>query len=113
MSDIKNILEGILRFVSSKYPTYSGVNGMIAFLVKPVDIEKNINRINELCAGEFPQTKTEQEIRSNIKPFLYESIHIESKTGKQIRLYHLMTDFSIVSRASHRDVKNRGKKREE
>ena len=68
--------EGIDRFVTEKYSSYYGVNGMIGFVVKGIDIDKNINKI-----GDFFET-----IENNK---LYKSIHKPS-----VILYHLMMDFS-------------------
>ena len=70
--------EGIDRFVAKKYSSYYGVNGMIGFVVKKIDIDKNINKIGDFF-----------EIIENNK--LYKSIH-----NANLVLYHLMMDFSKV-----------------
>jgi hypothetical protein len=69
----------ITRYKSSKckpyYSSYYGVNGMIGFVVKEIDIDKNMNKIGSF----FNQIKKDK---------LYDSTH------KSLKLYHLMMDFS-------------------
>jgi len=75
--------DGIERFTTSYksskcqpyYSSYYGVNGMIGFVVKKIDIDKNISKI-----GDF----------FNVLEFdkIYNSKH------KDLVLYHLMMDFS-------------------
>jgi len=80
------IKHGIERFTTSYkstdsnpyYSSYYGVNGMIGFVVRKIDIDENINKI-----GDFFET-----IENNK---LYKSIH-----SSNLVLYHLMMDFSII-----------------
>ena len=37
--------EGINRFITKKYSSYYGANGMIGFVVKKIDIDENIKKI--------------------------------------------------------------------
>jgi len=75
--------DGLNRFTSSYkssksnpyYSSYYGVNGMIGFIVKEIDIGENIKQI-----GDF--------FNSIEKDKLYDSNH------KNLKLYHLMMDFS-------------------
>jgi hypothetical protein len=67
--------EGINRFTTGYYSTHYGVNGMIGFIVKKIDIHSNIKDI-----GSFFNCL---EINK-----LYDSNH------KCIKLFHLMMDFS-------------------
>ena len=57
------------------YSSYYGVNGMIGFIVKKIEINKNISKIGEF----FNLLEVDK---------LYESNHSE------LKLYHLMMDFS-------------------
>ncbi len=66
---------GINRFLSSKYPSHYRINGMIGFLVKEIDIDKNINKIGNFF----------NRIEKNK---LYDSNH------ENLKIYHLMMDFS-------------------
>lgn len=90
------ISEGIARFVSSKYSSYYNTNGMIGFIVKPMDIHKNIICINGLLANPRFQTNISQDLHprriDDEFEYSYCSVH---RVGKQeIVIYHLMLDFS-------------------
>ena len=91
------IIEGIIRFVKSKYSIYYRVNGMIGFVVEDMDIDQNIENINKLLLQNFPEanTKTILSKTSFIDnfEFQYYSIHSDKKNSK-FKLYHLMFDFS-------------------
>jgi len=69
------IKNGINRFLSGKYPSHYRINGMIGFLVRKIDIDKNIEKIGDF----FNQIEKDK---------LYDSNH------KDLKLYHLMMDFS-------------------
>ncbi len=69
------ITNGINRFITRKYSSYYKVNGMIGFIVKAIDVDKNLNKIDET----FIPIKRDK---------LYISKH------KELDLYHLMLDFS-------------------
>ena len=77
------INDGLNRFTSSYkssksnpyYSSYYGVNGMIGFIVKEIEIDKNIEKIGNFF----------NRIEKNK---LYDSHH------KDLKLYHLMMDFS-------------------
>ncbi len=66
---------GINRFLSGKYPSHHKVNGMIGFVVKEIDIDANINKI-----GNFFN--------------LIEKNRLYDSNNKNLKLYHLMMDFS-------------------
>lgn len=85
----KYLEEGIKRFIDEKYPTHNKVNGMLAFIVKKIDINENCKQFSDLRKYKF------------IKNFdlSYKSKH-ETITGKKIELYHLMLDFSSKTEAS-------------
>lgn len=92
----KYISDGICRFVSGKYSTYKNTNGMIGFIVQPIDIHKNTICINGLLANQNFQTNTNfnlqpRKVKDDFE-YCYCSTH---STGKQeIVIYHLMLDFS-------------------
>lgn len=92
----KYIEEGIYRFVSEKYSTYYKTNGMIGFIVEPLNISDNINSINMLLKTEFPQVNTHQVLKQRIIKggfdFSYCSVH--KLQQREILLYHLMFDLS-------------------
>jgi len=75
--------DGLNRFTTSYksskltpyYSSYYGVNGMIGFIVKEIDINDNIEKV-----GDF--------FNLIVKDKLYESKH------KNLIIYHLMMDFS-------------------
>ena len=69
------IKNGINRFLSGKYSSHYKINGMIGFIVKDMDIDKNIKKI-----GNFFNIIEKDKV--------YDSNH------KNLKLYHLMMDFS-------------------
>ena len=91
------ISEGICRFVSEKYSCYYSVNGMIGFVVEPIDLHDNVDSINTLLSSQYPQANTIaglslRQVDSNFD-FSYFSTH--SCTFGSVTLYHLMFDFSL------------------
>ncbi len=88
-----------MRFVTNKYPTPFGTNGMIGFIVKPTDIDEGIDDINNLIDSRFPQSNTTNLLAkiSVIEDFdfVYFSAHTDNQ-GESIDLYHLMLDFSSI-----------------
>lgn len=91
------IKNGVLRFVERKYSAYYQVNGMIGFVIEHMDIVKNIKNINLLLKNNFKHANTKKKLIlvDFIKDFKhsYSSAHEDIK-GKEIKLYHLMFDFS-------------------
>ncbi|NOR44847.1 MAG: hypothetical protein GQ534_04605 [Candidatus Delongbacteria bacterium] len=90
------INNGIQRFVSNYYSSYYNVNGMIGFVVQQLDILDNIQKINQLLENNFPNTNTVNYIESIdfIEDFEYSFYSIHRSSNKDIKLYHLMFDFS-------------------
>ena len=94
----KYIENGIMRFVKLKYSTNNNLNGLIGFIVGSLDIQKNIENINKLLETHFADanTKTKLTVACFIQHFdhSYFSIHKRKKDKQNIKLYHLMLDFS-------------------
>ncbi|MFW5871619.1 MAG: hypothetical protein ACOCUT_00785 [bacterium] len=92
----KYIKNGICRFASTSYSAHYKTNGMIGFVVEPMDIFKNVSSINNLIATHFSESNTTQGLQyREIDPdfdFSYFSYHNVSKN--KVVLYHLMFDFS-------------------
>lgn len=92
------IKNGIMRFVSGQYSTNKYLNGMIAFLVESMNILGNIKKINNLLKTHFicSNTLTELTVTDFIQDFehSYYSIHKRKNNKENIKLYHLMLDFS-------------------
>ena len=91
------VKEGIIRFVTGYYSCYYKVNGMIGFIVKQLDINANHSDINYIIKHHYPHSNTKQYLQKenciNNFDFLYSSIHSFGSTN-EIKLYHLMLDFS-------------------
>ena len=101
----KYIANGICRFTSTYYHTSEEkVNGMIGFVVAPMDINGNIHHINYLMTTELKNS--DKEIvnvnlisRLNKTTFIedfeyqYKSEH-KVNDKRNISLYHLMFNFS-------------------
>ncbi|SHO61379.1 hypothetical protein [Algoriphagus zhangzhouensis] len=93
----KYIENGIIRFVTKQYSSYYQVNGMIGFVVAPLDIHSNIDCINKLLETSFTFVTTSKKISRAyfIKHFEYQytSSHLD-KDNVGLEIYHLMFDFS-------------------
>jgi len=93
----KYIENGIMRFVTEQYLSHLGINGMIGFVVEQMNISDNIKNINMLLKNKFKHTNTKKKLTyvDFIKDFKYSyfSAH-EDIEEKEIKLYHLMFDFS-------------------
>lgn len=90
------ISEGICRFVSQKYSSYYKTNGMIGFVVAPIDIHKNITSINTLLNTSFTQANTTQILskRTIVKGFDFSYYSTHSIDAEEIIIYHLIFDFA-------------------
>ena len=92
------IKNGIYRFASEQYSTFYEVNGMIGFIIDPMDINNNVLDINTLLNNNFSQINTIQGLQKrplrNDFDFSFCSLHKINSTNKSITLYHLMFDFS-------------------
>lgn len=96
------VKEGICRFAleDSKYLSYHNKNIMLAFVVKNIDIERNVDKINQIQI-ENKDMKMIQELQRNEingkKYYLYESKYVNE--NGQLELSHMFYDLSsIVSR---------------
>ena len=101
----KYIANGICRFTSTYYHTSDEkVNGMIGFVVAPIDINCNIHHINYLMTTELKNSNSET-INANLisgitKTTFIEDFEYQYKSEhkltdeRNISLYHLMFDFS-------------------
>jgi len=95
----KYIKEGIMRFVSEKYSSYYGLNGMLGFEVRKINTTANIEEINRLAAIDYPGTNILKKIARTVvsREFNYTYISSHSTVSfKEIEVYHLMLDFSGV-----------------
>lgn len=80
----KYISNGINRFIENeKYPSFKKVNGMLGFVVNPIDIEQNTKYFSDLKFHQF----------INGFEYSYVSNH-KTTNSKDIILYHLMLNFS-------------------
>ena len=98
----KYIKSGINRFTSTSYSSHYKTNGMIGFVVAPIDIKQNVSLINILLVTSFCESKTTQDLQyRNIVPdfeFSYCSYH--NVAGNSVILYHLMFDLSMNIRVT-------------
>ena len=89
----KYIQKGISRFVSKTYSSHYKTNGMIGFIVQPMDINKNIEAMNGLLKGSANTTR-ELFNYNIVSDFYYSYCSTHSFDGDEILIYHLMFDFS-------------------
>lgn len=92
----KYIKDGMYRFASTSYSTHYNTNGMIGFVVEPMDINANVNSINNLLVNDFLETNTTQELqyREIVKGFALSYCSMHKLEEHNVILYHLMFDFS-------------------
>ncbi len=57
------VKEGIMRFVTGYYSCFCGVNGMIGFIIKEMDIHANITNLNYIIKQYYPQSNTRQNLQ--------------------------------------------------
>ncbi|MGD2090716.1 MAG: hypothetical protein PVH61_31380 [Candidatus Aminicenantes bacterium] len=97
----KYIKDGIMRFVSEKYSSYYALNGMLGFEVKKLNTTVNIEAINKLAAADYPEINIIKKLTSTVlsRDFSYSYISRHNTISlREIKLYHLMLDFSGVIR---------------
>lgn len=91
------IKNGILRLTSKFYSSFYRTNGMIGFVVAPLDIHANIECINTLLETPFKAANTNRKItKENFIDgfeYHYSSLHSDLNSDPLI-IYHLMFDFS-------------------
>ncbi len=88
----KYIENGICRFTTKAYSTHYKINGMIGFVVQPLDIAANIGSINQLLQNSYRTANTTKILSTRVLRtdfnYSYCSAHNE------VVIYHLMLDFS-------------------
>ena len=91
----KYLTEGIIRFVNEKYCSTHGINGMLGFLVKDMNIEENIIKINEIQNSENIKINFIQKIKKLDFEFEYGYLsRHKSISKKDFEITHLMLDYS-------------------
>lgn len=90
------IKEGVSRFVSTKYSTYYKTNGMIGFVVDPIDLNQNVSSINNLLATSFIEANTTQNLqyREIVVGFDFSYFSCHNVEENNVVIYHLMFDLS-------------------
>ncbi len=90
------VAEGLCRYVSGKYSTHYRTNGMIGFIVQPMDIHANVVCINTLLANTKFPTKTRQHLQyiKLADGFQYSYCSTHGVDTQNVTIYHLMFDFS-------------------
>ncbi|MEL7589516.1 MAG: hypothetical protein AAGU19_22570 [Prolixibacteraceae bacterium] len=90
------ISEGICRFTSSKYSCYYKTNGMVGFVVQPMNIQENITFLNAIISMSHFPSNTQQNIqqRKLVDDFDYFYWSTHNIGDDEIIIYHLMLDFS-------------------
>ena len=88
------VYEGINRFTSSKYSSYYKTNGMLGFVVEPLDIHANIKLIEAFL--KTPDSKAFPPIKQRkiIDDFEYTYCSLHVVNSKDVIIYHVMMDFS-------------------
>lgn len=86
---------GIRRFIglSPKYTSYYNSNCMFGFLVKTVDIGKNVDCINQLLCNDYGDIPVQDYLHLDIDSDFYLSTHGDKKSS-QVALIHAFADCS-------------------
>lgn len=92
----KYIENGIYRFASKYYSIHNKVNGMIGFIVHPIDINQNVTSINNLLKTTFADAGTIQELkyREIVSGYDFSYCSTHSVEDNNVVIYHLMLDCS-------------------
>lgn len=92
----KYIKDGMYRFASTTYSTHYKTNGMIGFVVEPLDINTNIVLINNLLTTNFLEANTIQvlQYREIMSDFGFSYCSRHNRPEDSMVLYHLMFDCS-------------------
>ncbi|CAD0006732.1 hypothetical protein [Flavobacterium salmonis] len=92
----KYIKDGMYRFASTTYSTHYKTNGMIGFVIDPMDINTNVVSINNLLANNFLEANTTQNLqyREILTDFDFSYCSCHNVSEDSIVLYHLMFNFS-------------------
>jgi hypothetical protein len=91
--------EGIMRFVDEKYTAQNkhNVSAMLGFVVRKIEILKNITKINQLAIDENIGINTISHLDffqiDDVFKESYQSKHT-TISNKEAKIYHLMLDFS-------------------
>lgn len=89
------VSNGMLRFIDKKKPLYRSCyncNAMLGFIVKSMDIDKNIDDINKYILENLTSKDRINAPRRDV--CYYTSSHVS--VGKNLELYHLMLDIVDV-----------------
>jgi len=90
---------GIRRFIGEKpkYTSYHKMNCMLGFIVKNIDIDTNIARINQLLHTDYSDISVKNYLQAGFVPLTYVSVHGENEE-EQIVLIHVMSNCtSLIS----------------
>jgi hypothetical protein len=91
--------EGIRRFTGErpKYTSYHKMNCMLGFIVKNIDMDTNIARINQLLRNDYSDIPVKDYLRAGSVPYTYVSVHGDDEK-KMIALIHVMSNCaSLIS----------------
>jgi hypothetical protein len=92
----KYIENGICRFASNFYSLHYKTNGMIGFIVQPININQNTDSINQLLKTIHTSANTTQELKylEIVSGFRYSYYSTHRVKGIDVVICHLMLDFS-------------------
>lgn len=95
----KYIKEGMYRFISEKYSSAFNTNAMLSFVVKAMNIDDNINKINELITNNLAIADNDHQLLKKALfienyDYTYKSIHKADQSQKEFTIYHLWLDVS-------------------
>jgi len=89
--------EGIRRFVGKmpKYTSYYKMNCMLGFVVKNIDISKNVDCINQLLQNDYSDIHVQDYLHAGPIPHTYISSHGEGG-NERITLIHVFPNCTFV-----------------
>ena len=91
------ISEGMRRFIgeSPKYTSFYKANCMMGFLVKTMDVSKNVGCINQLLKDDYSDIQVRKYLYAGVIPHTYISTHGE-KEDDFITLIHVFADCTSI-----------------
>jgi hypothetical protein len=85
--------QGMRRFLGKqpKYPSYYKMNGMMGFVIRNIDINNNVNRINKLLRDNYTDLHVQDYLHAGTIPHTFLSSHGEDP-NEQITLIHAFSN---------------------
>jgi len=99
--------KGIRRFVgeSPKYKSYYKMNCMLGFVVRCIDVENNVEKINILLQTEYTDIHVQDYLHAGVVPNTYISSHNSKENGLIVLTHAFVNCSSLIANDTVKRVK--------